>query len=112
MSDGATASGDRPINPNVMLLGGVRHGKYPYRNSLLVEGSEESLLIDPSLWRLANRVLRYLCSWVASSPISRASSALSTCRNGSLLARHLEPAVGFGERCLDLSRRLEARISR
>ncbi len=49
MSDGATTSGDRPISQNVMLLGGVRDGKYPHGNSLLVEGSEESLIIDPSL---------------------------------------------------------------
>src|SRR5690349_14425878 len=40
---------DRPISAHVMLLGGVRDGKYPHGNSLLVEGSEESLLIDPSL---------------------------------------------------------------
>ena len=49
MSDGATGNGDRPISPNVMSLGGVRDGKYPHGNSLLVEGTEESLLIDPSL---------------------------------------------------------------
>jgi glyoxylase-like metal-dependent hydrolase (beta-lactamase superfamily II) len=49
MSEPAPASEDRPISPHVMLLGGVRNGKYPHGNSLLVEGSEESLIIDPSL---------------------------------------------------------------
>ncbi len=49
MSELAPSSEDRPISPHVMLLGGVRNGKYPHGNSLLVEGSEESLLIDPSL---------------------------------------------------------------
>ena len=39
---------DRQIG-HVTVLGGVRAGKYPHGNSLLVEGSEESLLIDPSL---------------------------------------------------------------
>ena len=34
---------------HVTVLGGVRGGKYPHGNSLLIEGSEESLVIDPSL---------------------------------------------------------------
>jgi glyoxylase-like metal-dependent hydrolase (beta-lactamase superfamily II) len=42
-------SADRRIGPHVPLLGGLRAGKYPHGNSLLVEGREESLLIDPSL---------------------------------------------------------------
>lgn len=33
----------------VTVLGGVRGGKYPHGNSLLVAGTEETLLIDPSL---------------------------------------------------------------
>ena len=40
---------DRRISEHVTLLGGVRGGKYPHGNSLVVEGSQESLLIDPSL---------------------------------------------------------------
>ena len=39
---------DRQIG-QVTVLGAVRGGKYPHGNSLLVEGSEESLIIDPSL---------------------------------------------------------------
>ena len=31
------------------VLGGERDGKYPHGNSLLVSGSEETVLIDPSL---------------------------------------------------------------
>jgi glyoxylase-like metal-dependent hydrolase (beta-lactamase superfamily II) len=40
---------DLRIGPHVTVLGGFRSGKYPHGNSLLVEGSEESLIIDPSL---------------------------------------------------------------
>jgi glyoxylase-like metal-dependent hydrolase (beta-lactamase superfamily II) len=40
---------DRRIGPHVTVLGGLRGGKYPHGNSLLVEGREESLLVDPSL---------------------------------------------------------------
>src|ERR1043166_6970685 len=40
---------DLRIGPHVTVLGGFRSGKYPHGNSLLVEGSDESLIIDPSL---------------------------------------------------------------
>jgi len=40
---------DRRLGPSVTVLFGAHAGKYPYGNSLLVEGSEEALLIDPSL---------------------------------------------------------------
>ena len=46
--EGSERIEDRQIG-QVTVLGGVRGGKYPHGNSLLVEGSEESLLIDPSL---------------------------------------------------------------
>ena len=39
---------DRRIG-RVTVLTGARGGKYPHGNSLVVEGSEESLIIDPSL---------------------------------------------------------------
>jgi glyoxylase-like metal-dependent hydrolase (beta-lactamase superfamily II) len=48
MSESATTE-DRRIGPHVTVLGGIRNGKYPHGNSLLVEGLEESLVIDPSL---------------------------------------------------------------
>ena len=44
-----TATEDRAIGEHVTLLGAVRGGKYPHGGSLLVKGSEEALLIDPSL---------------------------------------------------------------
>jgi glyoxylase-like metal-dependent hydrolase (beta-lactamase superfamily II) len=40
---------DRRLGPSVTVLFGAHVGKYPYGNSLLVEGREEALLIDPSL---------------------------------------------------------------
>ena len=50
------------------VLGGERNGKYPHGNSLLVSGSEETVLIDPSLWLLrraarprADRILNSHC---------------------------------------------------
>jgi glyoxylase-like metal-dependent hydrolase (beta-lactamase superfamily II) len=48
MSESAPAE-DLRIGPHVTVLGGLRNGKYPHGNSLLVEGFEESLIIDPSL---------------------------------------------------------------
>jgi glyoxylase-like metal-dependent hydrolase (beta-lactamase superfamily II) len=48
--DGSTEDlEDRQLGPSVTVLFGAHAGKYPYGNSLLVEGSEEALLIDPSL---------------------------------------------------------------
>jgi glyoxylase-like metal-dependent hydrolase (beta-lactamase superfamily II) len=40
---------DRRLGPHVTVLFGAHAGKYPYGNSLLVEGRGEALLIDPSL---------------------------------------------------------------
>lgn len=40
---------DRKLGRSVTVLFGAQAGKYPYGNSLLVEGAEEALLIDPSL---------------------------------------------------------------
>ncbi len=39
---------DRPLG-HVTVLGGERDGKYPHGNSLLITGSEETVVIDPSL---------------------------------------------------------------
>jgi len=43
-----TATADRVLG-RVTVLGGERAGKYPHGNSLLVAGSEETAIIDPSL---------------------------------------------------------------
>jgi glyoxylase-like metal-dependent hydrolase (beta-lactamase superfamily II) len=40
---------DRPLGPHVTLLGGRLGGKYPEGRPLLVRGSEETVVIDPSL---------------------------------------------------------------
>ncbi len=45
----ATAPVDRTLGEFTIVLGGMNGGKYPHGNSLLVRGSEESVLIDPSL---------------------------------------------------------------
>ena len=39
----------RQLSPHVVVLGGERGGKYPDGSSLLVVGSEEALIVDPSL---------------------------------------------------------------
>jgi glyoxylase-like metal-dependent hydrolase (beta-lactamase superfamily II) len=90
MSHGATASGDRPISPNVMLLGGVRDGKYPYGHSLLVEGTEESLLIDPSL------------SLVGRDLLPRIDRVINShCHEDHIAGNHLFPGVPWHVHALD-----------
>jgi glyoxylase-like metal-dependent hydrolase (beta-lactamase superfamily II) len=85
------ASEDRRITEHVMLLGGVRGGKYPHGNSLLVEGSEESLVIDPSL-SLVDR---------ASSlrPVGRVIN--SHCHEDHIAGNHLFPEVPWHLHALD-----------
>ena len=41
------------VYEHVTVLGGVQGGKYPYGHSVLVRGSEEQIVIDPSLSLLA-----------------------------------------------------------
>lgn len=48
MSDAHDIPRDRSLG-RVTVLGGERGGRYPHGNSLLIAGSEETLLIDPSL---------------------------------------------------------------
>ena len=48
------AETDRRLGRSTVLIG-ERGGKYPHGNSLLVEGTEESLIIDPSLSLVARR---------------------------------------------------------
>ncbi|MBI2963254.1 MAG: MBL fold metallo-hydrolase [Deltaproteobacteria bacterium] len=48
MSERAASAADRKIG-HVTVLGGDRGGRYPHGNSLLVEGSQETMLVDPSL---------------------------------------------------------------
>ncbi|MET0151019.1 MAG: MBL fold metallo-hydrolase [Candidatus Binatia bacterium] len=90
MSDGAKVSGDRPISPNVMLLGGVRDGKYPHGNSLLVEGTEESLLIDPSLSLVGRDLLPRIDRLINSH-----------CHEDHIAGNHLFPGVPWHVHALD-----------
>ena len=90
MSESATASEDRPIGPHVILLGGVRGGKYPHGNSLLVEGSEESLLIDPAL------------SLVGRDSPPRIDRLLNShCHEDHIAGNHLFPRVPWHVHALD-----------
>src|ERR1041385_4589661 len=43
------ATDDRALGEHLTLLGAIRAVTYPHRGPLLVQGSEEALLIDPSL---------------------------------------------------------------
>ncbi|HEV7733153.1 MAG TPA: MBL fold metallo-hydrolase [Candidatus Binatia bacterium] len=49
-----TGDADRPLGPATTVLTGTQGGKYPHGNSLLVTGTEETVVIDPSL-TLAHR---------------------------------------------------------
>jgi glyoxylase-like metal-dependent hydrolase (beta-lactamase superfamily II) len=64
------------------VLGGVRDGKYPHGNSLLVRGSEETVLIDPSL------------SLVGRDDLPRPDRLLeSHCHEDHVAGNHLYPGV-------------------
>ncbi|MGH7897363.1 MAG: MBL fold metallo-hydrolase [Candidatus Binatia bacterium] len=60
------AATDRRIG-RVTVLTGERGGKYPHGNSLLVSGSEETLVVDPSLSLAARRDRRPRADWVLNS---------------------------------------------
>jgi glyoxylase-like metal-dependent hydrolase (beta-lactamase superfamily II) len=73
---------DRRIGP-VTVLFGERGGKYPHGNTLLVEGREESLLVDPSLGLLPRR-----------SRLPRADRVLNShCHEDHVAGNHLYPDV-------------------
>jgi glyoxylase-like metal-dependent hydrolase (beta-lactamase superfamily II) len=46
---------DRPLGRAATVLFGERGGKYPQGNSLLVQGAEETVLLDPSLGMIPRR---------------------------------------------------------
>ena len=84
------ATEDRRVSAHVTLLGGVRGGKYPHGNSLLVEGTEESLIIDPSL------------SLVARSSLPRVDRVVNShCHEDHIAGNHLYPAVPWHLHALD-----------
>lgn len=67
---------------HVTVLGGVRGGKYPYGHSLLVRGSEEQIVIDPSLSLLAR---------ATPPPADRILN--SHCHEDHVAGNHLYPAA-------------------
>jgi glyoxylase-like metal-dependent hydrolase (beta-lactamase superfamily II) len=65
------------------VLGGERGGKYPHGNSLLVEGTEESLVVDPSLSVIARR-----------AELPRVDRVVNShCHEDHVAGNHLFPAV-------------------
>jgi glyoxylase-like metal-dependent hydrolase (beta-lactamase superfamily II) len=72
---------DRPLG-RVTVLGGERDGKYPHGNSLLITGSEETVVIDPSL-SLVDRATRPRVDRVLNSH----------CHEDHLAGNHLFPDV-------------------
>jgi len=64
------------------VLGGVRDGKYPHGNSLLVRGTEETVLIDPSL------------SLVGRDDLPRPDRILNShCHEDHVAGNHLYPGI-------------------
>jgi len=81
---------DRTIG-RVTVLGGARGGRYPHGNSLLVRGSEETIVIDPSL------------SLVARADRPRADRVLNShCHEDHVAGNHLYPDVPWLLHELDL----------
>ncbi|MBI3769279.1 MAG: MBL fold metallo-hydrolase [Deltaproteobacteria bacterium] len=72
---------DRALG-RVTVLGGERDGKYPHGNSLLVAGSEETIVVDPSL-SLVTRIDRPRVDRVLNSH----------CHEDHLAGNHLFPDV-------------------
>ena len=67
----------------VTVLFGARGGKYPHGNSLLVRGSEETVVIDPSLGLIPRRA--------ALPPVDRVVN--SHCHEDHVAGNHLFPEV-------------------
>ncbi len=58
---------DRKLGPSVTVLFGRQRGRYPYGNSLLVTGTNQSVLIDPSLSIIPRRPSLESITWVLNS---------------------------------------------
>src|SRR5438067_4398513 len=85
-----TATEDRAIGEHVTLLGAVRGGKYPHGGSLLVKGSEEALLIDPSL------------SLVGRGSLPRVDRVINShCHEDHIAGAHLLPDLPWHLHALD-----------
>lgn len=73
---------DQPIGP-VVVLYGERRGKYPDGNSFLVQGTEASILIDPSLAMLPRRNNLPHVDWILNSH----------CHEDHIAGNHLFPNI-------------------
>jgi len=82
---------DRTIG-RVTVLTGAQHGKYPDGNSLLVAGTEETVVIDPSLSLLARRATL--------PPVDRVVN--SHCHEDHVAGNHLFPDASWHLHALDL----------
>ncbi len=58
---------DRKLGPSVTVLFGSQRGRYPYGNSLLVTGTDQTVLIDPSLSIIPRRPSLQSITWVLNS---------------------------------------------
>ncbi len=76
----------------VTVMAGERSGRYPFGNSLLVEGREESVIIDPSLSVVARRE--------SLPPVDRVLN--SHCHEDHIAGNHLFPEAPWHFHELDL----------
>ncbi|HYB12343.1 MAG TPA: MBL fold metallo-hydrolase [Myxococcota bacterium] len=87
----AGALEDRPLGRSTVLLG-ERGGRYPHGNSLLVTGTEETLIIDPSLSVIPRR-----------AGLPRVDRVLNShCHEDHIAGNHLFPEVPWHLHELDL----------
>jgi glyoxylase-like metal-dependent hydrolase (beta-lactamase superfamily II) len=89
---------DRTLG-RVTVLGGERDGKYPHGNSLLVAGSEESLIVDPSL----SVVARAAGSGGAARAVPRVDRVLNShCHEDHIAGNHVFRDVPWHLHAADL----------
>ena len=72
----------RQLGRTTVLIG-ERGGKYPHGNSLLVAGSEETVVVDPSLSLVGDDAVRPAADWVLNSH----------CHEDHVAGNHLLPDV-------------------
>lgn len=82
---------DVPIGPAIVLYG-KRRGKYPDGNSFFVQGSEESILIDPSLAMLPRQNKLPQVDWILNSH----------CHEDHIAGNHLFPDIPWHFHELDI----------
>ncbi len=83
-----------PVTPHVTVLVGERGGRYPSGSSLLVEGSQESLLLDPSLAVAA----------LPAAELPRIDRVVNShCHEDHIAGNHRFPAVPWHLPALDLA---------